>query len=288
MEKIKGSGLAEPPFLKSSISQIIQIANIFEGSIEIEPSISEDRVKDFRGAYSYIMQTYKPYKNIKPCIAYVLLNGVSDGWRVNSISIAYECLRVYNGDLNKAFELAKLYYENSYKKPSRTLQHLRGALYWISRKKGFKVSCNYLSANLVCIGSKEKCNEIRGIKKGRSGGMELLNNQKASYLKRFTDFGYYLRLTPRAMRLYFFLLEKYFNSDFEVLYISQREMAKGIGIKDLIIKPYLKELARESLIAYVSGKPGLGSNKATEIKLIDITGRTENRADMLLAEAFKN
>ena len=90
------------------------------------------------------------------------------------------------------------------------------------------------------------------------------------------------------MKLYFFLLEKYFNSDFEVLYISQREMAKGIGIKDLIISPYLRELSREGLIAYVSGKAGLGSNKATEIKLIDITGRTESRADMLLAEAFKN
>ena len=91
------------------------------------------------------------------------------------------------------------------------------------------------------------------------------------------------------MRLYFFLLEKYFNSDFEVLYISQREMAKGIGTtKYLKIKPYLKELSREGLIAYVSGKAGLGSNKATEIKLIDITGRTENRADILFTEAFKN
>ena len=119
--------------------------------------------------------------------------------------------------------------------------------------------------------------------------MELLNNQKASYLKRFVDYGYYLRLTPRATKLYLFLLEKYFNSNFEVLYISQREMAKGIGTtKYLIIKPYLKELAREGLITYVSGKPGLGSNKATEIKLIDITGRTENRADILFTEAFKN
>ncbi len=36
------------------------------------------------------------------------------------------------------------------------------------------------------------------------------------------------------------------------------------------------------------GKAGLGSNVATEIKVLDITGRAESRAEKLFKDAFKN
>jgi len=50
----------------------------------------------------------------------------------------------------------------------------------------------------------------------------------------------------------------------------------------------LKELQKVNLIAYTPGKPGLGSKIATEIKILDITGRKESRAEALFREAFKN
>jgi hypothetical protein len=121
--------------------------------------------------------------------------------------------------------------------------------------------------------------------------MELLENQKTLYLKRFIDYGYYLRLSNRAVKIYMFLLQKYFELGFDTLFISYRELAKGIGIKDLggrAIAPYLRELKKVNLIAYKPGKPGLGSNIASEIKVLDITGRAESRAEALFKKAFKS
>jgi hypothetical protein len=258
------------------------------------PVIREENLKAFKSAYSYIMNTYRPLHNIKPCIANVLVNGLIDGWRVNSPGIAFECLRVFDFDMSKAFELMKLYYENSFKKKSRTLAHLRGALKWVFIHKDFKLKCERLSRELPCMGSKEICYKIRGIGSKTKGGysnMELLENQKALYLKRFLEYGYFLRLSNRAVKIYMFLLQRYFELGFDILFISYRELAKGINVKDLggrAIAPYLKELKRENLIAYTPGKPGLWSNIASEIKILDITGRKESRAEALFNELFKN
>jgi hypothetical protein len=286
-------------FTEKQTQEVKLIKDLFEGSIDIipsiiEPVIREDKQKDFKSAYAYVMQTYKPYHNIKPCIANVLINGLSDGWRVNSPGIAFECLRVFDFDLSKAWELMKLYYENSRKKKRRTLAHLRGALKWIYLHRDFKLKCERLSREIPCIGSKEICYNIRGIHKTKAKGgfnnMELLENQKALYLKRFIDYGYNLRLSKRAVDIYFFLLQRYFELGFDTLFISYRELAKGIDIKDgggCAIAPYLKELKRENLIAYTPGKPGR-SKIASEIKVLDITGRKENRAEALFKELFKN
>ena len=279
-------------FTEKQTQEVKRIKDLFEGSLTIEPVISEDKQKDFKSAYSWIMQTYKPYHNIKPCIANVLVNGLSDGWRVNSPGVAYECLRIFDFDLSKAWELMKLYYENSGKRKGRTLAHLRGALKWVYLHKDFKLKCDRLSREIPCIGSKEICYNIRGIHKTKAKGgfnnMELLENQKALYLKRFIDYGYNLRLSKRAVDIYFFLLQRYFELGFDTLFISQRELSKGIGVKDLHISEYLKELKRENLIAYTPGKPGLGSKIASEIKVLDITGRKESRAEALFKEVFKN
>jgi len=118
--------------------------------------------------------------------------------------------------------------------------------------------------------------------------MELLDRQKGLYLKRLLDYGYYLRLSNRAMKLYLFLLQKTFETGFDTLFISHRELAKGIGIKDRVINPYLQELKTEDLITYTPGKAGLGSKIATEIKVIDITGRAESKSEVLFKESFKN
>lgn len=272
--------------------EVKQVKDLFEGSLIIAPVIPEYKQKDFKGAYAYIMQTYRPYHNIKPCIANILLNGLSDGWRVNSPGIAFECLRVFDFDLSKAFELMKLYYESSFKKKSRSLAHLKGALKWVFLHRDFKLKCERLSKEIPCIGDKSICYKIRGIgSKTKGGNMELLENQKALYLKRFIDYGYILRLSSRATKIYFFLLQKYFETGFDTLYMAQRELAKGIGIKFYgwySITPYLKELKKINLIFYTPGKAGLGSNIASEIKVLDITGRKESRAEKLFKEAFKN
>lgn len=109
---------------EKNIQKILKIADILgvdESSITIESvEPGKDKIKDFQSAYSYIMTQYKPIHNIKPCIANVLVNGVDDGWRTSSWMVAYECLRVYDFDLVQAWNLAKLYFENSYKKKDRT------------------------------------------------------------------------------------------------------------------------------------------------------------------------
>jgi hypothetical protein len=284
-------------FLKKSntsekqTQEVERIQDLFEGSIiSIEPIISEDKQKAFKSAYSWIMLTYKPYHNIKPCIANVLINGLSDGWRVNSPSVAYECLRVFDFDFSKAWELMELYYKNSSKKKTRTLAHLKGALKWVYSHRDFKVKCERLSREIPCVGSKEICYKIRGIHKAKGGfnNMELLENQKALYLKRFVEYGHFLRLSKQAMNIYFFLLQKYFELGFDTLFISHREIAKSINDYQPNIGKYLKELKKENLIAYTPGKPGLGSNIASEIKVLDITGRKESRAEALFNELFRN
>jgi len=283
-------------FTEKQTQEVKLIKDLFEGSIDIipsiiEPVIREDKQKDFKSAYAYVMQTYKPYHNIKPCIANVLVNGLSDGWRVNSPGIAFECLRVFDFDLSKAGELAKLYFENSRKSKRRTLAHLRGALKWVYLHRDFKLKCDRLSREIPCIGSKEICYNIRGIHKTKAKGgfnnMELLENQKALYLKRFIDYGYFLRLSKRAMNIYFFLLQKYFELGFDTLFISYRELAKGSKTEYQHIAEYLKELQKVNLIFFTPGKPGR-SKIASEIKVLDITGRKENRAEALFKELFKN
>lgn len=275
---------------EQELQNIQKIKDLFEGSLEFIPVISEDKQKDFRSAYAYIMQAYKLEKNIKPCVAYTLINGLADGWRVNALNIAYECLRASNGNYNKALALLRLYLENSAKKKTRTLSHLEGALHWILRHKDFKISCNFLSGALPCVGSKEACDKIRGIKhKARRGfDMELSRNQKALYLRNFIENGHNLRLSKRASDIYFFLLQKTFEANFETLFVSYEEIARGIGIKDRLIKPYLEELKRENLIAFTLGKSGRGSKVATEIKVLDITGQAENKAEKLFQEVFNN
>jgi len=274
---------------EEEVRNIERIRKTFEASIEVEPIINKSTLKNFRSAYSYIMQKYKPIRNIKPCIAYVLINGISDGWRVNAQNIAFECLRVFDRDMSKAWELMKLYYENSIKKKSRTLSEMESAFKWVMKHHGFKVSCIYLSRNFPCVGSVEICNKIRGIKlKGSKDfyNMELVEGQELLYFKRLIYGKCYLRLSLRAMRIYLFLLQKTFETGFDVLYMPYREISKGIGIKDRVINRYLKELEMENLIAFTPGKPGLGSKTATEIKVLDVTGRAENRSEELFEEAF--
>ena len=118
--------------------------------------------------------------------------------------------------------------------------------------------------------------------------MELVENQKALYLRRFIDYGYNLRLSKRAVDIYFFLLQKFFETGFDTLFISYRELAKGSKTEYQHIARYLKELQKVNLIAYTPGKPGLGSKIASEIKVLDITGRAESRAEALFKKAFKS
>lgn len=284
------------PFLdEQSIQKISKVADILgidESSLTIEVEAVEpnkEKIKDFQSAYAYIMTQYKPNHNIKPCIAYVLVNGINDGWRVSSWMVAYECLRVYDFDLAKAWNLAKLYLENSYKKKNRNLKHLDGAFRWVLRNKSIKISCDKLSKYLPCVGSREACNMIRGIKNNKGGNnMELLQNQKALYLNRFINYGYNLKLSKKAIDTYFFLLQKAFMTGFGTLYVSHREIAKGINDYYQHIKDYLDELQDANLITYKAGSSkGIiekGNKKcriASTIKLIDITGRAENKANML-------
>jgi len=275
-------------------SLVLEIGNtindITTKQTTVEPTIeiAGNRYKAFQSAYGYIMQVYKPDRNIKPCISYVLVNGIKDGWRTNAIAVAYECLRVFNFDKEKAWNLLKLYYENSYKKKRRNLPHLRYAMNWVLEHRDFKVSCNVLSSNLPCIGSKEACYKLRGIgtrkKNYREQNQQLLNNQRLLLYDRVNDKKYFRKLSPRAYQLYILLLNRYFKAGFDMLFISYRELAKGIGIKyagGLTIAPYLKELKKAGLIYYKTGKAGLGSKVATEIKVLDITGRRENNAERL-------
>lgn len=283
--------------------EVKKILEIFEGSLTIEPVIREDKQRDFKSAYSFIMETYKPYHNIKPCVANVLINGLSDGWRENAFWVALECLRIFDFDMSKAGELAKLYFENSSKKNTRTLAHMRSKLKKAVRERSrySKLTCNFLSRILPCVGCKEICYKIRGIgskTKGGNSNMELLENQKALYLRRLLDNGYFQRLSKGSIKIYTFLLQKYFETNFNILFISHSEIAKGIGIKfygHRAITLHLKELQRMNLIAYKPGnskgtvmRNGKKHMIASEIKLIDITGRAESRADMLYREAFKN
>ena len=265
----------------NTINDIATKQTIVEPTIEL----AGNRYKAFQSAYGYIMEVYKPNRNIKPCIAYVLVNGIKDGWRNNAIAVAYECLRVYNFNKDKAWNLLQLYYENSYKKKRRNLAHLRYAMNWVLEHKNFKVSCSVLSSNLPCIGSKEACYKLRGIgtrkKNYKEQNQQLLNNQRLLLYDRVNGKKYFKKLSPRAYQLYILLLNRYFKAGFDMLFISYRELAKGIGDYYQHIEGYLKQLKKAGLIYYKPGKPGLGSKIATEIKILDITGRKENNAERL-------
>jgi hypothetical protein len=266
--------------------EVKKILDVFEGSLTIYPVIREEKQKDFKSAYAFIMQTYKLQKNVSLCVANILVNGIIDGWRQALPSVARECMRVCNGDMEKALSLMSLFLKNSGYKKRRIFADIKSALKWVKLDK--KMSCEYISKHLPCIG-KELCYKIRGIgSKAKGGDMELAQNQKALYLNRLLDYGYFLRLSNRAIKIYTFLLQKVFTSGFDILFITNRELGRGIGVKDLHISEYLKELAKENLIAYTPGKAGLGSKTANEIKVLDITGRAESRAEALFKEAFKN
>jgi len=284
--------------------QIQEIANIFEGSVVgVEPLIPEERIKDFQSAYAYIMQTYKPNHNIKPCVAYVLLNGIPDGWRTNAYLVVFECLRVYDGDVEKASELIKLYLDSSQKKKTRTWKHLEGAIKWVQKTKP-KISCQKFSYSLGCVGSKDVCNTIRGIKHSESSNkyknLGFAKNQITSLWDRLLDLdnGYLKKMSIRSVVLYAYILNRYWTSGFDTLYISYKEFAKALGDKKVgshNILPYLRELQKLGFIAFKSGsakgiikKPnGKKARIATEIKVLDITKRAKNRANELFEELFK-
>ena len=280
---------------KEEIEELEELARIFdehfEGStiVSIEEeekvSISENKIKDFKNAYSYIMSQYKLVHNIKPCIAYVLVNGIADGWRRNAPAIAFECLRVFDRDIDKAWQLLQLYYLNSFKKKSRTISHLSGALKWIYKHTEFKISCDRLSREIPCIGDKHICNKIRGIQKGVSSNAELLENQKLLYLNRFIEYEYFLKLSGKAVKIYLFLLDKYFKEGFDTLYIPYRELAKETKTEYQHIPTYLKELQKANLISYTPGKTL--RRIATKIKLLDTTGRKKNRVEKLFKQIFE-
>jgi hypothetical protein len=293
----EGSVVSIEPVIKEPVIDeptLNVIENPAKENIVIEPviSVSESKIKDFRSAYSLIMQKYKPNHNIKPCIAYVLVNGISDGWRRNAPAVAYECLRVFDRDMSKAWELLKLYYENSMKKRTRTLSHLSEALKWVYLHKEFKVSCSKLSREMPCVGDKNICYNIRGIRKSdrgnTEGNIELFENQKLLYFNRFIDHGYFLTLTGKAVKIYLFLLQKYFKEGFNTLFLSYRELAKATRTEYQHIATYLKELKKANLISYIPGKTQGKERKATEIKLLDITGRNENRAEAIFKQLFRN
>lgn len=255
---------------------------------EVKKEVDDDRVKKFQSAHSYVMGVYHPKKNIKPCIAYVLLNGLQDGWRVNSISIAYECLRVYDFDFEKAFRLGLLYLQNSNKKKDRTREHLRSAFNWVIRHKDFRLSCNELSKRIPCIGDKEKCYKIRGIRRCKVMDFNLIENQRNLYLTRLIDYGYIYKLSKGAVRTYIFLLTKKFMTGFDTLYLSYVDISKGTGYKSIRhIKDYLKELQKEGLIRVKRiGKKGINPKIATEIRILDLTGRVIDNSENLFRKAF--
>jgi hypothetical protein len=285
----------------SKLEKLQELGDIFEGSIvEVKPSISQERIKDFQSAYAYIMQTYKPNHSIKPCIAYVLVNGLADGWRVSAYMVAYECLRVFDWDIAKASELFKLYLENSQKKKTRTWRHLQGALNWVLRVKP-KISCQKLSLNLPCIGDRQACNDIRGIRKTQGNkyeSFELAKNQITLLRDRLFTEGYIDKISKRALSIYAYLLQKYQWSGFDRLFISYDELAKALkdsqkGSNNVL--PYLKELQKLGLISFKRGSAkgvivkanGKKSRIATEIKILDTTKRVKNRAEELFKEMFK-
>ena len=58
--------------------------------------------------------------------------------------------------------------------------------------------------------------------------MQLVENQKALYLKRLLYDNRYQKLSGDAIKLYCFLLEKFFANNMGTFYVTEKELAKEI------------------------------------------------------------
>jgi hypothetical protein len=249
----------------------------------------DNLLERFKFAYEFIQKKFNLKHSIKPCEAVKLVYGVKDGWKSLLYSLTIEVLRVVDNDREKAFEILKLYYENSEKKSGRTLERIKRQIDYTLRKDKFKVSCEYRINHFDCIGV-ENCKIVRGYKKKRCNKMdkrefqEFVNSQINAYLTNLRETGLITKLSPEAFKIYTYLLELKFLRGFEWIFISYIDLYKVLKVKyTKKIRLYLNELRDNALIVYDVEKPSFKEKKAVAIRVLNLFKDPINRIDEMLS-----
>ena len=253
------------------------------------PLVTEDRVlRDFKEAYTFIMREFKLKHSIKPCVASMLYYGVMDGWKTLLYPVTYEVLRVVDWDRGKAEEILRLYLENSPSKSGRNWGRIERQINYTLRKKDrLKLPCRFIMEYFACVG-KEECNNIRGMRrKGKMNEEErrlFENQQRNAYLNRIINSGVYAKLSPQALKIYTYLVDKKFLTGFDTLYVTYRELSRVLGKRKADIKKYLEELRENMLIVYVVGRDKQSEKKATEVTILDMYKSPLQRIDDVIGK----
>jgi len=249
----------------------------------------DNLIERFKFAYEFIQKKFNLKHSIKPCEAVKLLYGVNESWKSLLYSLTIEVLRVVDNDREKAFEIIKLYYENSEKKSGRTLERIKRQIDYTLRKKDkFKVSCEYRINHFHCVGV-ENCKIIRGYKKKRFNKIdkrefqEFINSQINAYLTNLRESGLIFKLSPEAFKIYTYLLELKFLRGYEWIFVSYRDLYKVLKRKTNNIRVYLNELKDNALIVYDIEKPSFKEKKAVAIRVLNLFKDPENRINEMLS-----
>jgi len=249
----------------------------------------DNLIERFKFAYEFIQKKFNLKHSIKPCEAVKLVYGVNEGWKSLLYSLTIEVLRVVDNDREKAFEILKLYYENSEKKSGRTLERIKRQIDYTLRKKDkFKVSCEYRINHFHCI-NKENCKIIRGYKKKRFNKMDkrelkdFINSQINAYLINLRESGLEAKLSPEAFKIYSYLLELKFLRGYEWIFVSYRDLYKVLKRKTNNIRVYLNELKDNALIVYDIEKPSFKEKKAVAVRVLNLFKDPENRINEMLS-----
>lgn len=264
----------------------------YKRTIQKESTLNFQDVRGFQEAYNFVMVRYKLTHSIKPCVAYVLVNEMLDGWQRAKEIVVFEALRVVDGDIEKAKELLKPFYEiNKNIKKSRTWADVEAQIRYEKRKRTSKKSCEYISGLLNCVGCKSLCYQIRGLcgkkeskEKIREANKVIRENQAHLLLRRVLDEGLNLKLSKKALDLYFYLVKLYELLGYRTLFLSYKRITKEVGIKQSRIKKYLDELKKYQLITYEIpkkkervNKNGVKYLKVSEITLLGLTKEPKNQ-----------
>lgn len=267
----------------------------YKRTIQKESTLNFQNYQDVRGfqeAYNFVMVRYKLTHSIKPCVAYVLVNEMLDGWQRAKEIVVFEALRVVDGDVEKAKELLKPFYEiNKNIKKSRTWADIEAQIRYEKRKRTSKKSCEYISGTLLCVGCKSLCYQIRGIcskkineEKIREANKVIRENQVNLLLKRVLDEGLNLKLSKKALDLYLYLVKLYELTGYRTLFLSYKRITKEVGIKQSRVKKYLDELKEYQLITYDIPKKrekidrnGVKYLKVSEITLLGLIKEPKNQ-----------
>lgn len=259
-----------------------------------EPKIIPFQISNtekFKYAYEYIQKRFNLKHSIKPCEAVKLVYGVKEGWKGFSLfSLTCEVLRVVDYDREKAFEILKMYYENSEKKPNRTLRKIENQIDYIYRlkKRGvLKISCERLMNSFDCVG-KENCYTIRGFQKQKKRckvlkNQEDLNNyvnsQVNAYMSHLTESGLDVKLSPEAFKIYYHLVRLKFLRGYEWVFVSYKDLFNVLGKTTNKIRLFLNELKNNGLIIYEVEKPSFKEKKAIEVRVLNLFKEPINRID---------